>query len=267
MDNPVSRMTNPMLRRLSKIEAQSTGETASYAGIVIKTLYFLVSTVIGVFLYFIVNKLFENAGATGVQAEGISFYTPELYILIGAVVLAIATPFFARRFLGALPVLGTIYALCQGYLIGFGSNLYEAQYQGIVVLALGLTVLVILAMLAIYSTGKVKVTGRFRTVLTTLLAVMIVGSLLVFLSSLIFPNNTVVRLVYDNSVLAIVIAAAGVLIAALFLLSDFDTIRRTVEQQLPRPYEWYAAFGLAITVLWLYLKILSLIARIMGRSK
>lgn len=269
MDAKVSRMTNPMLRRLAKVDTAATGETSTYAGIVIKTLYFLVTTIIGVFLYFIINRILGNAGVEGFESDGLMVYVPEVWILGGAVIVALVTPFLGCRFLGGLPVFGTIYAVCQGYVIGTLSNVYAAdpQLKGIVLLALGLTLLVLLTMLALYSSGAIKVTNRFKTVLFTFLIVMAVGSLLVFLSSFIFPNNPIIDLVYGNSLLSILISAGGVLLAAFFLLWDFEIIRQTVDEKLPRQYEWYAAFGLTITILWLYLKILSLLVRIMGKNE
>ena len=88
------------------------------------------------------------------------------------------------------------------------------------------------------------------------------------LIGLLLPFTAVyMRLIFVNPMLSVLSSLAGAAIAAMFLISDFETIANTVECGMPEQYEWPAAFGLAITIIWLYIKILKLLIRIYGRRK
>ena len=144
--------------------------------------------------------------------------------------------------------------------------MYARAYKGIVLEAIVLTLLVILVMAGLYVSGKVHVTQKFRTVLTTALLVSIIGSLLFFIIGLVAPASDFYRAIVavNQGPLGILIAVLGVVLAAAFMLADFDTIQMTVENGLAKKYEWYAAYGLIVGVIYLYLKILRLIAVIMN---
>ena len=127
--------------------------------------------------------------------------------------------------------------------------------------------LIILVMAILYSTGVIKVTKKFKMVMLTLFVTVIAGSLLTLAASLIPFTREIALAVTNNFAISIISSVIFIIIAALFLICDFDTIDHVVKDKLPKKYEWQAAFGLAFTVLWLYLKVLDIIITIAGRNK
>lgn len=248
-----SFMNNPMICKLSRIEekASSQEDSATYGGVAIKTLFFLVLTGIGVAAY-LLNPF-------NIQSNMVVFF-----VVLGITILAPIICWFAKSL---SPILGALYSLGQGFSIAASSALYAGEYTNIVYYAVAITFLLIVVMLVLYGTGIIKVGKKFRTVVSTLFFVSFFGGLAVFASAFIFPNNPLVALVYSSDgPLAIIGALIGVIIATLFLAVDFDNIKRMVTEKLPKKYEWLAAFGLIITVIWLYLKVLSLLARSQSSS-
>lgn len=160
------------------------------------------------------------------------------------------------------PVTAPIYALVEGVVLGLVSMWFEASYPGIAVQAVALTFGVLGVMLALYKTGVIKVTQRFRAgVLAATLAIAVV-----YLVSLVLGLFGVrVPLLNDASPLGILISLAIVTVAALNLVLDFDLIDRGARSGAPAYMEWYAAFGLLVTLVWLYLELLRLLAKLRER--
>jgi uncharacterized YccA/Bax inhibitor family protein len=171
---------------------------------------------------------------------------------------------FARK---TIPVTGSLYAASQGYVISFlvFKVLKGFEYLGLE--ALLLTVAVVAVMSWLYTSGKVRVNGKFRTVLLSLVIGSVVFGAITFIGSLIPFTRPFVQGIFANPALAIGLDVFGILLASLFLLSDFSVIDTCVKEGYPKEYEWSAAFGLVFTVLWLYLRILELIIRLTGNSK
>ena len=115
--------------------------------------------------------------------------------------------------------------------------------------------------------GIITVTAKLRTFIMTAMITVCVASLLVFIGSFIPFTRGIVEQLSLNPVLSIGASALMVLLGTLFLLVDFDTIHNCVENGLPRKYEWYASFGLAFSVIWLYLRVLELILKVMGKNR
>jgi uncharacterized YccA/Bax inhibitor family protein len=157
------------------------------------------------------------------------------------------------------PVTAPIYALVEGVVLGVVSMWFEASYPGIAIQAVALTFGVMGAMLVLYRTGVIKVTQRFRAgVLAATLGIAVV-----YLVALVLGLFGVrVPFLYDASPLGILISLAIVVVAALNLLLDFDLIERGARAGAPAYMEWYAAFGLLVTLVWLYLELLRLLARL-----
>jgi uncharacterized YccA/Bax inhibitor family protein len=157
------------------------------------------------------------------------------------------------------PVTAPIYALVQGVVLGLVSMWLEASFEGIAVQAVALTFGVMGAMLALYRTGVIKVTQRFRAgVLAATLGIAVVY--LVALGLSLFGVR--VPFLWDGSPLGILISLVIVVVAALNLLLDFDLIERGARSGAPAYMEWYAAFGLLVTLVWLYLELLRLLAQL-----
>lgn len=178
--------------------------------------------------------------------------------LIVGLVLAIVTimkPKLAR-------FTGVLYAVAEGLVLGAVSHLYEVQYKGIVLQAVGLTIGVFIMMLFLFATRIIKVTNKLRTgIVAATGAVM-----LVYVASIILRLfGADVPMIHSAGPVGILFSLVVVGIAAFNLLLDFDFIERGVAAQAPRYMEWYGAFGLLITLVWLYLELLRLLSKLRSR--
>lgn len=187
-----------------------------------------------------------------------SMDSPVLLIgaLIGALVFAIATAFMpkAARFT-AIP-----YALLEGVVLGAISHLYNVQFEGIVAQAILATFGVFLAMLVLYGLRILRATPRFvKGVVGATFGIMFL-----YLGSFIFSifSGSMPSFLVDSSPLSIGISVVIVIVAALNLILDFDFIENGSKRGLPRYMDWYAAFGLMVTLVWLYLEMLRLLSKI-----
>jgi uncharacterized YccA/Bax inhibitor family protein len=174
-------------------------------------------------------------------------------------ILLIALTFAAVNNPRIAAVAGIVYAALMGTWMGSISRIYEAYYQGIVGQALLTTVCVFIACLLLYSLRVVRVTGKFIRVLI----ISIFGITLLYLFGW-FVSIFGVRLnfLYNGSTTGIVISVAICIVAAMSLIADFAVVETGVNSGAPAAYEWYAAFGLQSTLVWLYLEILYLLARL-----
>lgn len=173
--------------------------------------------------------------------------------VIGGLVFALAASFKPNW----SPIAAPLYAICEGLAIGGFSAMFELHYHGIVIQAVGLTLAVAFSMLGLYSTGIIKVTDRLRRMVIAATA----GIMLFYLATWImsfFGLDT--SLVYGHSSLSIGISLVIVAIAAFNLVLDFDIISRQTAAGAPRFMEWYGAFALMVTLVWLYLEIVRLLA-------
>lgn len=261
--------SNPVMRRLNKVDEYDEVNCATYGGITLKTAYFLLFSVAGIVLQLILSKTLATGQPFSIDYKGfeISMYTTEAIALTVCVVAAIAfqlLAFFARA---TTPVTGALYCVTQGYFISFliFKVLEGKEYLGL--LALLITMVIILVMAILYTKGIIRVTKKFRAVMMTLFITVISVSLLTLVAAFIPFTQPIVQAMQNNIVLSIGFTVIFIIIAALFLICDFDTIDRVVTNKLPKKYEWQAAFGLAFTVIWLYLKVLDLIITIAGKKK
>jgi uncharacterized YccA/Bax inhibitor family protein len=154
-------------------------------------------------------------------------------------------------------VTGPLYAVAEGLLVGAISKIYSDIYDGIVVQAVMATLAVFVAMLFLYANRIIKVTARLRS--TVILATF--GVVLFYLISIGLSLFGVgIPYVWDGGPFSIFLSVLIVGIAAFNLLLDFDLIERGIRERAPGWMSWFAAFGLMVTIVWLYLEILRLIS-------
>jgi uncharacterized YccA/Bax inhibitor family protein len=177
---------------------------------------------------------------------------------IGGFVVALITVFKKT----AAPVTAPIYALLEGLFIGGISSIFEAQYPGIVIQAVGLTFGTLFVLLFAYKSGLIKATENFK-----LGVVAATGSIaLIYFASIILGFFGIrIPFIHDSGPLGILFSLVVVVIAALNLVLDFDFIEHGAEGGAPKFMEWYAAFGLIVTLVWLYIEILRLLAKLRSR--
>lgn len=184
------------------------------------------------------------------------------FVLVGVLVtlgLAIAIRFKPQL---SAP-LASVYALIEGLLLGSISSLFNAKYQGIVLLAVILTFGILGLMLTLYRARILQATPKFtKIVIAGTIAIGIAYGLNLLLG--IFGIQDALGL-WGNGLLGIGISLVIIVFASMNFILDFDLIERGVEQNAPKYMEWYAAFGLMVTVIWLYLEILRLLAKLQRR--
>ncbi len=262
--------SNPLIRKLGKVQKRAAaGQSASYGGITAKTAFFLLATIGGLVLYYVLDLLyFSTLPQMEVVTDGITYYFSgtELIFLCVALLLTILTPIFAFLIRPTIPVTGTLYSVSQGFVLAWIIDILLVGYEWIAWAALGITIILVALMAVLYTARIIKVGKKFRAVLTVLFLTMIISSLACLVCYFIPATSGFVTLIVDNPIISTVSAVFGIIVATLFLLSDFDAIERTVNNALPKKYEWLAAFALAFTVIWIYLKVLDLLVQVTDRS-
>lgn len=184
------------------------------------------------------------------------------FMIIGALggfVLSLITIFKQS----ASPITAPIYAAFEGLFIGGISATFEAQYPGIVIQAISLTFGVAFALLMVYKSKLISVTDNFRMGLLAATGGIAIIYLLSFILSFFGIS---MPLIHESTGLGILFSLIVVTIAALNLVLDFDFIEKASESgKAPKYMEWYGAFGLLVTLVWLYIEILRLLAKMKDR--
>lgn len=176
---------------------------------------------------------------------------------IGLTFLLMFKPHLAR-------FLAPLYAVAEGFFVGSISKMYETFYEGIVVQAAGAAIAVFAVMLVLYRTGVIKVTDRFRrVVITATMGVMLFYGVCLLVR--LFAGADSVSFLASPSLLGIGFSVLVAGLAAFNLALDFDFIERGSRQGLDKNFEWFAAFGLLVTIIWLYLELLRLLAKLRDR--
>jgi uncharacterized YccA/Bax inhibitor family protein len=179
---------------------------------------------------------------------------------LGGFIVALVTIFKPN----VSPYTAPIYAALEGLLLGAISQIYNARFAGIPLQAVLLTFGVFIAMLVIYRTGLIRATERFRIGVVAATG----GIALMYLLSFILSFFGVqMSFLHSSSPLSIGISLVIVGVAALNLILDFDFIERGVANRAPKYMEWYGAFSLLVTLVWLYLELLRLLAKLQGRGR
>ena len=177
---------------------------------------------------------------------------------IGGFVAAIVT-IFKKEW---APVTAPVYAALEGLVLGGLSALLETKYPGIVMQSVGLTFATLAAMLVAYRTGLIKATEKFKLGVIAATGAIVLYYIVGWVLSWF---HVAMPFLQGNSTASIVVSGVIVVVAALNLILDFDFIETGVAGGAPKYMEWYGAFGLMVTLIWLYLEVLRLLAKTRGR--
>jgi len=183
---------------------------------------------------------------------------PVLIGAIGGLVLALIISFRQHT----APYLALPYAALEGLVIGGISAVLERRYPGIAIQATALTFGVLAALLLAYKARLIQATARFRAIVVGATGAIF---LLYLVSMVLNLFHVATPFMYDSSALSIGLSLIIVGIAALNLVLDFDLIESGVALGAPRYMEWYGAFGLLVTLVWLYIEILRLLSKVLQR--
>jgi len=180
--------------------------------------------------------------------------------LIGAFIVGLVTCFRPK----SAPITAPIYAVLEGLFLGAWSALFSAMYNGIVIQAVALTMGVFGIMLLLYRSGLVKVTEKLKMgVIAATSAIALTYAVSNVL--LLFGNHIISGFLWSSSPLSIGVSLVIVGVAAFNLLLDFDVVEQGVARRAPKFMEWYASFGLMVTLVWLYLELLRLLSKFSRR--
>jgi len=188
--------------------------------------------------------------------------SPGLMMLgfIGGFIMAIVTIF--KKTWAPYTVSG--YALLEGLALGGISRIFETQYPGIASQAIFLTFGILAALLLAYKTGVIRPTENFKLGVFAATGGIFIMYLISFIMS-IFGSGMSIMNPNNASIISIGFSLFVVVIASLNLVLDFDFIEEGAERGAPKYMEWYGAFGLLVTLIWLYLEILRLLAKLYSR--
>ncbi|HOJ29274.1 MAG TPA: Bax inhibitor-1/YccA family protein [Spirochaetota bacterium] len=247
MANSLVRSGNPVLRSdpFTKEIGEPATDVMTIEGAVNKTIILLLIVVGFATLswYHIENLLFNN-------------YLHMFLIVLSMLgfIVALLTIFMKKL----SPWTAPVYSAIQGLFLGIVSMLFEKSFPGIVLQAVGLTFGILFSLLLAYKSGLIKATENFKLGVAAATG----GIFVVYLCNFILRFFGIdIPFIHEGGILGILFSLFVVVIAALNLVIDFDFIEKGAEYGAPKYMEWYAAFGLMVTLIWLYLEILRLLAK------
>lgn len=211
--------------------------------------------------FILVLLVMAGAGITWMQFFNGSELVMPIAIAgaIGGIIMAIVTTYNKKN----SHITAPIYAILEGLFLGGISAYMESYFPGIVMQAVGLTIGVFLGLLFAYKSGWIKATENFK--LGVFAATAGIG-LLYLVSFIMSLFGSGIGFIHDSGLIGIGFSVFVVVIAALNLVLDFDFIEEGAEKGSPKYMEWYAAFSLLVTLVWLYIEILRLLAKLSSRD-
>lgn len=244
MANPF-RTSNPVMREQTFTLQVASGATMTLQGTVNKTGILLLGVVLGAAWTWGLSHSNEPERALPWVIGG----------AIGGFILCLITV-FKTQWSG---LTAPLYSICEGLFLGGISAMFDLRYPGIAVQALSLTIAVLFVLLLAYKFRLVRATRGFKLgVFAATGAVVLVYAINFFMQ--LFGTSGISPL-YSSSPLGIGISVVVVCIAALNLILDFDLIETGVQRGAPKYMEWYGAFALMVTLVWLYVEMLRLLAK------
>jgi uncharacterized YccA/Bax inhibitor family protein len=256
------RSGNPALKESTFLDLGSgtvvsrDGGAMTLNGTVNKTGFLLLLTVL--------TAAFAWSQSVTTGADGLPTMAPGVAIYaiggaIGGLILALVTTFKKEW----SPVTAPLYALVEGFFLGAISAMFELRFPGIVMQAVLLTFGTLGALLAAYRSGLIKATENFKLGVAAATG----GIFLIYLVSFALSFFGIkVPYIHESGLIGIGFSLFVVVIAALNLVLDFDFIESGVEAGAPKYMEWYGAFGLMVTLVWLYVEFLRLLAKLQSRD-
>ncbi len=221
------------------------GEVATLSGATTKSILLVAITfVVG---YFSMMYCFNQIFTTG---------KVPTFLLYGSVIVSLIVAVITIFKPQASPFTAPAYAVCEGVALGCISATFELKYPGIVATAVISTFVVVMSMLALWKFKLIVPTARFRSIVVGATA----GVAILYLLNFVF-HLFGITLLPSSGALSIAVSLIVCTIAALNLVLDFDMIEQSVNEGLPKYFEFYCAFSLLVTICWLYIEILRLLSK------
>ena len=190
--------SNPVLRKVTNTaERADSTSCAAYKGILIKTLYFPATTVVGFVLFLFLSPML--AFGQHIQSGFFGFYIPKIMVVGVAAIVGLITPFIAIFASRTTPITGTLYTLSHVVFIAAISVFYNVAYSGLIMWAAVITLVIVFTMLLLYTSGKIKATEKFKSVTLELLLLHIYNNA-VYLDSMIDRTGQINKYLVENGV-------------------------------------------------------------------
>lgn len=244
------KTNNPMLKSRAFAQARYSvsTEVMTVQGTINKTAILLLTVFIGAGLSFL--SLYYGYIQLFLSLIGLGS--------IGGLMLAIVTSFKSHL----APKTAILYSLCQGLSVGGLSILLSIEQSGLVLAAFGLTVSILAAMMLGYRLNIIRPTERFKSAVIA----AIMGVALTYLMSLMLSlTGLAIPFTRQANIAGIIFSVIVVVIASLNLVLDFAFVDEAIEEEMPKQMEWYAAFSLIVSIVWIYVEVLNLLSKISRR--
>ena len=245
------KTSNPALRAKAlrrPVLGLGIGEAMTVSGAVNKTAFMLI-------LLLISASWVWNTYYT----EGLAAVTPWMVIGgVGGLITALATIFVNKW----SPITAPIYAVLEGLFLGGITAIFEQKYPGLAFQAVALTFGTLFMLLMAYKVGIIRATEKFKAGVVAATG----GIFIVYLASFVLGLFGVrIPHIYGSGIIGIGFSVVVVVIAALNLVLDFDYIESAAREGTPKYFEWYGGFAIMVTLVWLYIEILNLLAKLRDR--
>lgn len=189
----------------------------------------------------------------------------SLYLAVPAALLAVIFMFLILFNKKLIVYLAPLYAICQGISMGMFSYYFNSLYEGIAITAISYTFCILFGLLSIYRLGLIKPSENFKLGV----GAATFGIMLIYIVDIImgyFGTGIPMNDINNSSMTSIGFSVFVIIIASMNLVVDFDFIEEGAEKGAPKYMEWYGAFGLMVTLIWLYFEILKLLAKMNSRK-
>ena len=183
-------------------------------------------------------------------------------LMYGGMIIGFILALVATFFRKSAPYVVPLYAFAEGAFLAGLSCFFEAMQPGVVIKAVSLTFITVFAMYFLYAARVINVTEKLRSTIITMTLSIIIFYLITWVLALFHIN---IPMLYSNSPIAIGFSLLVTGLAAFNLLLDFDFIEQASKNFFPKEYEWYGAFGLIVTIVWLYVEMLRLLSKLQRR--
>lgn len=244
--------SNPMFSSVNTNYESISSDQATYGGITIKTLILLgIAGIVGII--------------TGVSLDRIA-NVPAFYgFLFASIILEFIFVILGRSNPRYSAVCGVLYSICEGVLLGTITALVNTYYEGIAVLAVASTAIVFVVCLVMFSCGMMRDTSK----LSRIAMVLLISMLLMFVVTLIcsiFNIGGVQTLVKNNKAVLLLVEGVFLLYASIMLFFNFNEATFYVQSGATKEFEWTCAFGFLVSILYIYLEVLRILAIILDRN-
>ncbi len=247
------RYSNPMFSNVETTNSYVSTDSATYKGITLKTLLLLgIAGIAGIF-----------SGLLLYKTESLGLYLGLLFI---SVIVGFISVIIGRSNSKASAVCGIIYSVCEGLCLGSITLLADLAYQGIAVIAIASTAVIFAVCIALFACGALRNTSTLKNIMVLTLC-SIVGVSLVLLILNLFNIDGTANIISNNLPLLLFIEALYILYGVVMLFFNFNECTEYVKNGATKDFEWMAAFGLLVSILYIYLEVLRVILIVLAHSR